>query len=76
MPLTIAQQLAAIDAKIAELVETPEVDYVDGDVSVKAGQKMLQLLAARKALLEQPTEATFESIYFEDCIDEFGSRRS
>jgi len=74
MAQTIAEQIAAIDVKIAELIDSPQVDYTEGDVTVKAGQKMTQLLAARKVLVASPVEATFESIHFENSIDEFGIR--
>lgn len=75
MALTIAQQIAAIDVKIAELVANPQVDHTEGDVTIKAGQKMTQLLAARKALLEQPcVESSVEMLVFSEHINEFGMR--
>jgi hypothetical protein len=69
---TDAQRLAAIDLKIDALLTTPEVDYTDGDVSVKAGQKIQQLLDARKEILAHPTP-DIALMVFDNPVDEFGN---
>jgi len=68
---TSAQLLADINTKIEALIATPEVDWKDGDVSVNAGQKMKQLLEARKVLLEHP-DADLAIMTFDDNITDFG----
>ena len=68
---TSAELSTLINTKIAALIATPQVDYVDGDVEVKAGQKMAQLLQARKYLLQHPDDdLTFMT--FDDNINNFG----
>lgn len=68
--------LADVNAAIAALVSTPEVDYKIGDKQVKAGQKMTQLLQLRKALIENP-EADIDLIAFDALdINEFGTNLS
>jgi len=64
--------IATVNAAIAALVGTPQVDYKIGDKSVKAGQKLTQLLAVRKALIEHP-EADIDLIAFDLDINEFGT---
>lgn len=64
--------ISDVNAAIAALVGTPEVDYRIGDKSVKAGQKLTQLLAVRKALMENP-EADISLIAFDMDINEFGT---
>ena len=41
-----------INTAIAALVASPQVDYKMGDKTVKAGQKMTQLLQLRKAAMD------------------------
>ena len=65
--------LADINAAIAALIATPEVDYRIGDKSFKSGQKITQLLAARKMLMENP-EADISIVAFDfNRTDEFGN---
>lgn len=64
--------IATVNAAIEALIATPEVDYRIGDKQVKAGQKMIQLLAIRKQLMENPA-ADIDLIAFDTLdIDEFG----
>lgn len=64
--------MADVNAAIVALIENPQTDYTIGDKSVKAGQKLTQLLAVRKALMENP-EADVSLIAFDILdIDEFG----
>ena len=53
MATTITEKIAAIDLKIDDLIANPEVDYKIGDKSIKASQKMDQLLKMRESLLKQ-----------------------
>lgn len=65
-----------VNAAIAALVETPEVDYKIGDKTVKAGQKMTQLLALRAELARNP-EADINIMAFDALdINEFGTSRT
>ena len=64
MSITIAQIDAAIDA----LVLNPQVDYTVGDKSFKNSQKLQQLLALRKSLIETP-EVELEFVQFDADID-------
>jgi len=65
--------IADVNTAIAALVAAPEVDYKFGDKSVKAGQKLTQLLQIRKMLIESP-EADINIIAFDALdIDEFGT---
>ena len=67
MALTLAQ----VDTMIQSLLESPQVDYTIGDKSVSASQKLAQLRAYRKDLIEQPTsEIAF--VNFPMDFDEFG----
>ena len=68
---TSAQLLTAINTKISALVASPEVDWKDGDVSVKAGQKLEQLLKAREVLLKAP-DADLALMTFDNAINDFG----
>jgi len=62
-----------VNAAISALVANPEVSYRIGDKEVKAGQKLTQLLAVRKALMENP-EADISLITFDALsINEFGT---
>ena len=64
--------IAVVNAAITALIAAPETDYVIGDKAVKAGQKLTQLLAIRKTLMESPAAdiAVLEISCLE--IDEFG----
>ena len=64
--------IATVNAAITALIADPQVDYVLGDKNVKAGQKLTQLLAIRKMLMESPAAdiAVLEISCLE--IDEFG----
>jgi len=65
--------ITTVNAAIAALVASPEVDYKIGDKSVKAGQKMAQLLELRKELMNHPA-ADIDIIAFDALdIDEFGT---
>ena len=64
--------IADVNAAIVSLIDTPEVDYVIGDKSVKAGQKLTQLLAIRRELMANPA-ADIKLIAFDVLdIDELG----
>lgn len=68
--------IADINAAIAALVESPKVDYKIGDKTVKAGQKMAQLLALRRELMTNPA-SDIKLIAFDALnIDEFGTDNS
>ena len=51
---TTSELLVKVNAAIEALIDSPEVDYTRGDVSVSAGQKMKQLLELRAELLARP----------------------
>lgn len=68
---TTAELLAQVNTAIAALIASPEVDFVEGDVEIKAGQKMTQLLQARK-VLTQSTDDDVALITFDDVITTFG----
>lgn len=73
---TIAELIAAIDVKLALLIENPEVDYTEGDITVKNSQKTKQLLEMRSELLDaasKTAEPDLDLITFETRIDEFGT---
>lgn len=68
--------LADVNAAIVALIDTPEVDYKIGSKSVKAGQKLTQLLAVRKELMQNPA-ADIKLIAFDILdLDEFGINSS
>ena len=67
--------IAVVNAAITALIADPQVDYRIGDKAVKAGQKLTQLLAIRKVLMENPiTNIADISVLEISCleIDEFG----
>ena len=74
MPTT-ASMISAINVQIDSLIASPQVDYTEGDITVKNSQKMKQLLAAREALLKMPDE-DLTLIVFHNLIDEFGIDRT
>ena len=63
--------LTTINAAIESLAASQEVDYRIGDKSFKSGQKILQLLAVRKALMEMP-DAEIAQMAFDFDVSEFG----
>ena len=68
--------LATVNAAIAALVANPEVDYTIGDKSVKASQKLAQLLVIRKELMANP-QSDINIMAFDALdIDEFGADSS
>lgn len=67
--------LAEVDTAINALLTTPEVDYRIGQKTVKAGDKIKQLMAYRKHLLDNPT-AEIEFANIDMSFDEFGVSRS
>ena len=71
MTMTNQQLIDLIDTKIETLVTTQEVDYTEGDVSVKKGQKMEQLIKLRASLLRQP-DAAVDFIAIDYDISDFG----
>jgi hypothetical protein len=76
---TVAELIANIDAQLELLIATPEVDYTEGDLTVKNSQKMDQLLKARKDLLkslEASTDPDFDIITFDTRINEFGENKT
>lgn len=65
--------IADVNAAIAALISSPEVDYRIGDKQVRAGQKMTQLLQLRKMLMENPA-ADIDIVAFDALdINEFGT---
>jgi hypothetical protein len=72
---TTAELLAAIDTQILALVNDPQVDYKIGDKTVSAGQKMKQLLEARRQIAEQQ-DADLSILAFDIDINEFGEDNS
>lgn len=65
-----------VNAAIAALIESPQVDYKIGDKTVKAGQKMTQLLQVREMLMKNP-EADFSIVAFDALdINEFGTNNT
>ena len=66
-----AMTLAEVETKINALLETPQVDYKIGDKTVSASQKIKQLMAYKKQLLDNPT-AEIEFVNFPMGFDEFG----
>ena len=62
-----------VNAAIAALIASPEVDYKVGNKTFKNSQKMDQLLKVRKMLMETPTDATVVQMAFDALdIDVFG----
>jgi hypothetical protein len=73
MAKTTQELIEDIDVQLELLIASPEVDIKDGDVTIKCSQKMAQLIAARKALLEQSgTDADLVWIAFDGNYNEFG----
>lgn len=70
-----APTLAEIDTAIKALVDSPQVDYREGDKTYKASQKLEQLLAVRKALIENP-DAEIATMAFDFDVDEFGQDKT
>ena len=54
--------LVSIDTKISALVASPEVDYKVGNTSVKASQKLSQLMELRELIVKRMNEKPEESI--------------
>jgi len=69
--MTTQQLLDLVDAKIEALVNSPQVDYTEGDVTVKASQKIGQLTKLRTKLIASP-DAEVTRMAFDFNIDEFG----
>ena len=68
---TTDEKLSSISSQIDALITNQQVDYVEGDVEVKAGQKIMQLLAAAKFLLKHP-EADISTEQFAFGVSKFG----
>ena len=49
-----AMTLAEVETKINALLATPQVDYTIAEKTFKSSQKIQQLIAYRKQLLEYP----------------------
>ena len=68
-----AVTIEQVNEAIANLVSSPQVDYTIGNKTVKAGQKMDQLIKLREALMSNP-EADISIASFDLLdIDEFGT---
>lgn len=67
--------LAEVETKITALINNPQVDYKEGDVTVKASQKLAQLLKVKKFLIDNP-EADVETMNFNLDVNEFGEMQS
>lgn len=68
--------IANVNEAIEALIANPQTDYRIGDKTVKAGQKLTQLIQVRKMLMENP-EADISLIAFDALsIDEFGEDTS
>jgi len=61
-----------IDAKIQALLDSPQVDYREGDVSVSASQKLSQLMQVREMLVRNPDADISIMTFDSDDINEFG----
>ena len=68
---TTSDLLDSLYAKLATLIATQQVDYVEGDVEVKAGQKIQQILDAIKLLTDKP-EAEIYTMAFAYRVSQFG----
>ena len=66
-----AMTLAEVETAINALLTDPQVDYTIGDKTVKASQKLEQLMKYRDHLLENPS-AEVAFVNFEMDYDEFG----
>ncbi len=65
--------LTTIDARISGLITNPQVDYTVGGISVKASQKLEQLMAMRDKVIKRMTEKPFEVVEtLQDGINMFG----
>lgn len=71
MAKTVQEILADIDAQIETLTANPPVDWTEGDVSVKASQKLTGLLKMREVLMSNPTPE-IAIMKFSNGFDEFG----
>ena len=67
--------LAEVETKINALLTSPQVDYKVGQKTVYASQKLKQLMAYKKQLLDNPT-AEIEFVNFPGGYDEFGQSQS
>ncbi len=72
---TTQELIEKINTKIEALIDNPEVDYKEGDVSVSAGQKIKQLQAMRESLLAG-ADADLALVAFDIDINEFGEDKS
>ena len=72
---TTDEILANISTQLDALIENPQVDYVEGDVEVKAGQKITQLLKAAQFLLKHP-EADISTMGFAFGVSQFGENHT
>lgn len=61
-----------IDAQLTTLITTQEVDFKMGALTVRAGQKINQLLQAREKLT-QMVDPDITFVAFSDSVDEFGT---
>ena len=73
---TTATLLAAIDVKIAALIENQETDYKIGDKFVSAGQKMKQLMDMRAELIKNADADAVYMAFDADNITIFGEDRN
>ncbi len=65
--------LATIDVRISGLIVSPQVDYTVGGISVKASQKLEQLMTLREKVIKRMTEKPFEAIEtLQDGVNMFG----
>lgn len=67
----MAITLAEVETKIEALLDTPQVDYKIGDKEFKSSQKIKQLMAYRKHLLEHPA-ASQQFVHMDLGTNEFG----
>ncbi len=71
MATNTSNMLSSISDGMNTLITSPQVDWKEGDVSVKAGQKITQFIALREHLLKYP-DPDIALINFDFNVDEFG----
>lgn len=65
-----------IDAKIQALLDSPQVDYQEGDVRVSASQKLSQLMQVREMLVRNPDADISIMTFDSNDVNEFGEDKN
>lgn len=71
MATDTSDMLGSITDEMNTLISAPEVDFKEGDISVKAGQKISQFIRLREHLLKH-LDPDIALVDFDFSIDEFG----